>query len=113
MRFVFKIVVVGYATSEVPTVGSRVVEGLKVVEGSKQKLERFGFPANGAVRLHSEIDLRLFLACLMAGEESSWQKIGGVVGDDRFRGEVSPQTSYRTLHLYPYPPVAHHSLPAN
>jgi hypothetical protein len=53
---VTELVMCGYARPVITDVGS------KVVGGSKQELERLGFPANGAVRLHSEIDLRLFLA---------------------------------------------------
>jgi hypothetical protein len=54
MRFVVEIVVAGYAVPEIPTVGS------KRVGGSKLKLERSGFPANGTVGLLSKIVLTLF-----------------------------------------------------
>ena len=58
--------------------------------GSETKLEIIGFQANEAVGQFSGIVLRLFSVRSMVGEESSFRKCGGVVEENRLRGEESP-----------------------
>ena len=79
-----QVVIVGHAKTRDRR--GRVEEG----GGRKTELERIGFPANETVGRDAGNVLRRFVSRSMAGEKSSVRKRGGVVGDERLRGEESP-----------------------
>jgi hypothetical protein len=80
-----------YAAPRITTVG--------VERGLKTELVQISPSVNEAEGRDVEIVLRRF------GRDRWWwtevlsEKVGGVVGDDRLRGEVSPRASY---HIYPF-----------
>jgi len=78
-------VVVGYAMPKGATEGGGRVEG-----GSKTELVQISSSVNEAEARDAEIVLRRFLSRLMVRKKSSFRKRGGVVGEDRLRGEESP-----------------------
>ena len=61
-----------------------------VLGGSKTELVQIGSSVNEAEARGAEIVLRRFLSKLMVRKKSSFRKCGGVVGEDRLRGEESP-----------------------
>jgi len=64
--------------------------GGRVEGGSKTELMQISSSVNEAEARDAEIVLRRFLSKLMVRKKSSFRKCGGVVGEDRLRGEESP-----------------------